>query len=97
MWRQSVQAQRESARAVAEAIRLMTDQNEKAQASQQEMLKQLHEMSETIRSTKSLDWNPVTFKFTEETPEGTPAAGVSISLTERHAVRGPGWWAQVGD
>ncbi len=90
MWRQSAQAQRESACAVAEAIRLMTDQNEKAQASQQALLKQLHEMSETIQSTKSLDWNPVTFKVTEETAEGTPVAGVSISLNERHVGAGGG-------
>ena len=39
--------------AAAEAIRLMADQTTKAQASQQDMLKQLHEMSETIRSTRS--------------------------------------------
>ena len=68
----------------------MTDQNEKAQASQQALLKQLHEMSETIQSTKSLDWNPVTFKVTEETAEGTPVAGVSISLNERHVGAGGG-------
>jgi hypothetical protein len=82
MWRQTAQVQRDSARAVAEAIRLMSDQSEKARASQQALLEQLHEMSETIRSTKSLDWNPVSIKLTEETADGPPVAGAEITLTE---------------
>jgi hypothetical protein len=89
-WQQSVHVQRESARAAAEAVRALKIQSDQAQASQQEMLKQLHEMSDTIRSTRSLDWNPVTFKLTEETLEGSPAAGVLITFGEhpRHIVGG---------
>ena len=83
MWRQTAQAHRESAQAVADAVRLMADQNERAQAGQQELLKQLHEMSETIRSTRSLDWNPVAFQVKEEAADGPPAAGVAITLRER--------------
>jgi hypothetical protein len=98
MWRQTAQAQRESARAVAEAVRLMAEQNQNAQAGQQEMLKQLREMSETVRSTKSLEWNPVTFKLTEETADGPSVAGAEVTLTEQQAGGGPGggfWPAEV--
>ncbi len=90
MWRQTAQAQRDSARAVAEAVRLMADQNQQAQAGQQELLKQLREMSETVRSTKSLEWNPVTFKLVEETADGPPVAGAEITLTEQQGGMGPG-------
>ena len=90
MWRQTAQAQRESARAVAEAVRLMAEQNQNAQAGQQELLKQLREMSETVRSTKSLEWNPVTFKLVEETADGPPVAGAEVTLTEQQAGAGPG-------
>src|SRR5262249_34398155 len=51
-----------------------------AQTVQQEMLRQLRDMSEAIRNPRSLDWNPVTFKVTEETPEGPPAVGFGLSL-----------------
>ena len=67
----------------------MTVQNEMAQAGQQEMLKQLREMSEVVRSTRSLDWNPVRFQLTEETPGGPPAVGFSIALKERVPGAGP--------
>ena len=42
-------------------------------------------MSEVVRSTHSLEWNPVTFKLTEQTPDGPPAVGVSIAFTEQLA------------
>ncbi len=90
MWRQTAQAQRESARAVAEAVRLMADQNQKAETGQQELLKQLREMSETVRSTKSLEWNPVTFKLIEESTDRPPVAGAEVTLTEQQAGAGPG-------
>jgi hypothetical protein len=91
IWRQTSQVQRDSARAVAEAVRLMADQSEKARTVQQEMLKQLHEMSETIRSAKSLDWNPVTIKLTEETADGPPIAGAEITLTEVGGATAAAW------
>jgi hypothetical protein len=50
-------------------------------------------MSEAIRTSRSLDWNPVKFQLTEETPEGPPAVGFVIDLSEnlgRGAGVGPG-------
>ena len=82
LWRQLNVAQRDAARQAAAAMDAMALQNEKAQATQQEMLKQMGEMSEAIRTTRSLDWNPVTFKVTEDTLDGPPVAGVSIALEE---------------
>jgi hypothetical protein len=83
VWRQLSMTQREAASAAAAAMRAMALQNDKAQATQEEMLKQMREMSEVIRTTRSLDWNPVTFKVTEGTLEGTPGAGVTIALDEQ--------------
>ncbi len=82
IWQQSSAAQRNAAGAAAAASQAMSLQNEKAQATQQEMLKQMREMSESIRNTRSLDWNPVTFQLTEDTPDGPPAVGASIALDE---------------
>ncbi len=82
-WRQLSVAQRDAAKAVAAAMDAMALQNEKAQATQQQMLDQMRSMSEAIRTTRSLDWNPVSFKIVEETLDGTPVAGVSIALEER--------------
>jgi hypothetical protein len=79
MYVQSVVAQRASARDV---IKAMLAQNERAHASQQEMLKQLHEMSEAIRNPRSPDWNPVKFRIIEETPDGPPVAGCSITINQ---------------
>jgi hypothetical protein len=83
IWHQSSVAQRNAASAAAAAMHAMAVQNEKAQAIQQEMLQQMRAMSESIRSTRSLDWNPVTFTVTQESPAGPPLAGVSIALEER--------------
>ena len=83
IWQQSSVAQRNAAGEAAAALQAMSVQNEKAQATQQEMLKQMREMSESIRSSRSLEWNPVTFKLTEETSDGPPVAGVSIALDEQ--------------
>jgi hypothetical protein len=90
MWHLGSQIQRESARATAEAIRAMTLQSEKAQSSQQEMLKQLRAMSEAVQSTRSFDWNPVSFQLTEETPDGPPAVGFQVTLTSQAAEAGKG-------
>jgi hypothetical protein len=90
MWHQGNQTQRESARATAEAIHAMTLQSERAQSSQQEMLKQLRAMSEAIHSTRSFDWNPVIFQLTEETPAGPPAAEFEVTLTAQAVEGGKG-------
>jgi hypothetical protein len=42
-------------------------------------------VSEAIRTTRSLDWNPVRFQLTEETPDGPPAVGFLIALNEQVA------------
>jgi hypothetical protein len=81
IWRQSGLVQQESARAAAAAIRAMEVQNEKSQANQQEMLKHMRAMSEVARTTRSSDWNPVTFRLTEKSPGGPPAVGFIVELT----------------
>ena len=68
---QSIRAQRDAARMAVEA-----------QNNQREMLKQLREMSDAIRNPRSFDWNPLTFKLTEETPAGPALAGVVIMLAQ---------------
>ncbi len=90
MWHLGNQTQRESARATVEAIHAMTLQSEKAQSAQQEMLKQLRAMSEVLGSTRSFDWNPVSFQLTEGTPEGPPAVGFAVTLTGQAAEGGKG-------
>ena len=52
-----------------------------AEARADEMARQLHDLSEAIRHPRSLDWNPVQIKLTEETTDGPPAVGVSVVLT----------------
>ena len=51
------------------------------------MLKQMREMSEAVAHPVSPDWNPVTFKLTEETADGPPAAGFSLTLTRQTETR----------
>ncbi len=71
-------------RAVAEAIdanRRMSEALAQSQATNQEMLKQMREMTRAVTHPVSPDWNPVTFKLTEETADGPPAAGFSLTLT----------------
>ncbi len=83
MWRQSVVAQHESTAMAVEAIHAMTLQNDKAQAGQQEMLKQLRALSEANRKSRSPDWNPVKYKLTENTATGAPVAGCSITIARQ--------------
>jgi hypothetical protein len=73
MWQQAMVARQLAAAQAAEAA---------ARASQQEMLNQLREVSAAIRTTRSLDWNPVVFTLTEESPDGRPASGFSVSFGE---------------
>jgi hypothetical protein len=70
---------RESAAAI-EANRRMADALAQAQATNKDMLNKLSEMSEAIRHPVSPDWNPLTFKLTEESAAGPPAVGVSATL-----------------
>jgi hypothetical protein len=73
VFQRSVMSQRAFERAIA-------FEREKALSSQQEMLKQLHEMSEAIRNPRTPDWNPVKFRITEETPDGPPVLGCRIMI-----------------
>lgn len=84
IWRQSALAQRDSARLTVEAMRVMAAQDEKARAAEQEMIHQLREMTETIRRTGSLDWNPVKFQVKEGSAEGPPVKDVTITLSGLH-------------
>ena len=71
---------REAAAAI-EANRRLADALAQAQNTNKDMLNKLSEMSEAIRHPLSPDWNPVSFKLTEESASGPPAAGVSLILT----------------
>jgi hypothetical protein len=71
---------REAAEA-SEVNRRLAEALAQAQTANKDMLNKLGEMSEAIRHPVSLDWNPVTFKLTEESASGRPAAGVSLALT----------------
>ncbi len=81
LWRQSIQAQQLVARQAAASARMLADQNAIAQIREQEVLKQLHDMSEAIRHPRSPDWNPVRIKLTEETTDGPPVAAASLVLS----------------
>jgi len=71
-------------RAAAEAIeanRRMSEALAQAHATNKDMLTKLSEMSEAIRHPRSPDWNPVTFKLTEETLDGLPVAKADLTLS----------------
>ena len=67
----------------AEANRKLSEALAQAQATNKDMLSKLGEMSEAIKNPRSLDWNPVKFVVTDDTPDGPPVAGCSISLYQR--------------
>jgi hypothetical protein len=78
-----VQSSRAAAQA-AEANRKLTEALAQAQTTNNAMLSRLSEMSEAIRNPRSLDWNPVKFVVTDDTPDGPPVAGCSIALDLRY-------------
>ncbi|HEX3449980.1 MAG TPA: carboxypeptidase-like regulatory domain-containing protein, partial [Isosphaeraceae bacterium] len=76
----------QSSRAAAQAMeerRKFSDALAQSQIASKDMLKTLSEMSDAIRNPRSPDWNPVTIKLTEETTNGAPVVGCSISLSQR--------------
>jgi hypothetical protein len=82
-WHWMNQDQLLKSRAAAEASetnRRLVEALAQSQATNQEMLKQMRDMSEAIRHPSSPDWNPVIFKLAEETPDGPPAVGFSLTL-----------------
>jgi hypothetical protein len=96
LWIQNSRAQRDSARAAVEALRAMAQENTRAREGQQQMVQQLRAMAEEIRNTRSLDWNPLTFQLTEETPDGPPAVGFQVTLREAGANAGAAFGGGVG-
>jgi hypothetical protein len=64
----------------AEANRKLSEALAQAQSANKVMLSKLSEMAEAIRNPRSADWNPVKFTLTEDTLDGPPAAGCSISV-----------------
>jgi hypothetical protein len=92
VWRRLSVIEREASSAAAAAMRAMALQNDKAQATQEEMLKQMREMSDSIRSTHSPDWNPVTFRLTEKSPGGPPAVGLLVELTRAGETQAKAAW-----
>ncbi len=86
-------------RAAAEAVeanRRMSEALAQSQAVNEEMLKQMREMSQSVLHPVSADWNPVIFKLTEETADGPPAAGLSLTLTELHGMPAMGGGGGAG-
>jgi hypothetical protein len=82
-WRWINQDQLMRARTAAESIaanQRMSEALAQAQATNQNMLNKLSEMSEAIRHPRSPDWNPVSFKLTEETPSGPPVEKANLAL-----------------
>ena len=76
-WRNQDLIRQEAAAAANQRMEAVLTQ---AQITTQDMVKQMHEVSEALRHPRSPDWNPVSFKFTEETLDGPPVAKVSVHL-----------------
>jgi hypothetical protein len=91
-WHWMNQDQSLRARAAAEAIeanRRMSEALAQSQAANQEMLKQMRDMSQAVLHPVSPEWNPVIFKLAEDTADGPPAAGFSLTLTEQEGRNSP--------
>jgi len=65
---------------LAQAQAKMAASMAEARMANQEMLRQLQAMARADQSTRSADWIPVTFKLTQETLDGPPAAGYEVYL-----------------
>jgi hypothetical protein len=79
VWIQSSRA----AAQTAEANRKLSEALAQAQSTNKDMLSKLSEMAEAIRNPRSADWNPVKITLTEDTLDGPPAAGCSVSVQVR--------------
>jgi hypothetical protein len=83
-WQWINQDRLQRSRATAEAIeanRRIAEVLAQSQAANHELLKQMREMSAAMLHPVSPEWNPVTFKLTEQSPGGPPAAGFALALT----------------
>jgi hypothetical protein len=70
LWRQLLQVQRVAALQAAETAQLLADHGQKAQAREEEVLRQLREMSESVQKTRTMDLNPVSFQLNGGRPNG---------------------------
>ncbi len=82
-------------RAASEAIevnRRMSEALAQSQATNQQMLTQMRDMTEAVLHPVSTDWNQVILKLAEETVDGPAAAGYSLALTRLEGnIGGPGF------
>ena len=69
MWNQAAHAQR-----------LVAAEADRARLIQQQMLDQMQAMSKATSAPRSADWIPISFKLTQGTPDGLPAAGIQARL-----------------
>jgi hypothetical protein len=76
VWSQSTR----SAAQAAEANRRLAEALGQSQATNQEMLRQLHVIAKASQSPKSTDWIPVKVRLTLDKPGGPPAVGYSVAL-----------------
>lgn len=60
--------------------RAQSQQLAASQAMQNLMLKQMQALTKAVEHPRSPDWNPASFKLTEETPDGPPAVGLKVSF-----------------
>jgi len=75
-WMQSTRAANE----LAETNRRMVETLTENQATNRELLKQLQGLAKSAKSPEASEWIPVSFKLTQETPDGPPAVGCEVSL-----------------
>jgi hypothetical protein len=68
-----------------EANRRLSEALAHSEIANKDMLRTLSDMSDAIRNPRSPDWNPVKIKLTEDTTDGPPALGWSISLQRTEA------------
>jgi hypothetical protein len=80
-WVNQERSMRDRAAADAlEASRRMALALAQSEAANHEMIKQLQDISAAIRHPRSPDWNPVTFKLSEETPGGPGVSKARLVL-----------------
>ncbi len=72
------QSNRAAAQAL-EASQRMADALARSQAANEAVLKKLSEISDSSRRVRTPEWNPVTFKLTQETSDGPPVKNAFVT------------------
>jgi hypothetical protein len=75
LWLQAIDTRR---MAMMEA--LAREEARRAQAAQEEMIRQLAAVSKAVENPRAPDWIPVSFKLTQETIDGPPGVGFQAAL-----------------